>query len=259
MTKIMKKLIFTFCCAFTIGFAYSQQCGGGTGGGGTAGGTGSVLSGGTLAGFNMSGGQLASFHGLSNNFMGRYFASAQGYSQISGSPYLTNTNVEATLIMNDDVEITNVPMKIDLYANEIIVTNEEDEEIVLDTRFYKEIYFVNDGEQVVLKKVNPKKPEVFYEVLYESGDVVFFKEQRARLKKGENYGIAKTESKFNQHKSYYVKGEENAVAKVNLKKRDVFNHFPEIEAIAFKEYVKKSKIKLSKEKDYKELFAAMDD
>ena len=62
-----------------------------------------------------------------------------------------------------------------------------------------------------------------------------------------------------EHKKYYVKGGDGALAKVNLKKRDVFDHFPELEAVAFREYIKSTKIKLSKEKDYKQLFAAMDD
>ena len=254
----MKKLIFTFCLAFTFGLVFSQDCGGGSTGGSTGGSSGSLVGGG-LTSFAPGSGALSSLQGLNNNFMGRYFAAAASYDEILGSPYLTSESVKATLIMNDGVEMNDIPIKYDIYANEIIATNVEDEEIILDTRFYKEITFENEGQPVVMKKVNPKKPDVFYEILYESGDIVFFKEQEARLRKGENLGITKSESKFNQHKRYYVKGEDQSLAKVNLKKRDVFNHFPEIEAVAFKEYIKSSKIKLSKEQDYKKLFAAMDD
>ena len=95
--------------------------------------------------------------------------------------------------------------------------------------------------------------------LYQSGDVVFFKDQSAKLRKGENLGITESPSSFNQYSKYFVTGTDKTLAKVNLKKRDVFDHFPEMEAVAMREYIKNSKIKLTKEKHYKQLFAAMDD
>ncbi len=152
-----------------------------------------------------------------------------------------------------------MPVKYDLYAAQIVATDRNGQEILLDTKYYKVILLTIDGQETSFKKVNPKRPNQFYEVLYESGDVIFFKDRQARLKKGQNLGITNQPSRFSQHNRYYISGADRGLVKVNLKKRDVFNHFPEVEAVVMREYIKKSKIKLSKEKDYKKLFAALDD
>ena len=250
----MKRLILLVLFLMAFALVYSQSCGGGS-----SLSTGSI-GGGSVSSLSNQGPNMSILQGLGNDIMSRqYLSSTASYDEIEGSPYLTKGATKATLVMNDGLELNDIKIKYDLYAGEIIATNKDDEDIVLDTRYYKEIIIDKNGESLSFKKVNDKHPNRFYEVLYESGDVVFFKDQDARLRKGENLGITRTVSKFSQHKKYYVKGGDGALTKVNLKKRDVFDHFPELEAVAFREYIKSTKIKLSKEKDYKQLFAAMDD
>ncbi|MEE9374070.1 MAG: hypothetical protein V3V00_13545 [Saprospiraceae bacterium] len=253
----MKKTLLTLFCCAAFGLVYSQSCGnGGSAGsiGGSAGSISSSISSYSLRGFSSDLGRAMGVKNTRN-----YLLAIKNYDDIQGSPFLTKDAVTATLVMNNDGLIENVLVKIDIFANEIIATNDEGVDIVLDTRFYKEVFFTFNGELLSLKKVNPKHPNVFYEVLYESGNIAFFKEQKAKLREGKNIGITQSISRFNQHKKYFVSGEDGAVVKVNLKKRDVFDHFPELEAVAFREYIKSAKIKLKMEKDYKQLFAAMDD
>lgn len=252
----MKKLIFTLSLISCSLALIAQNCG--TGGAIPSSNGSSVGSfvGGGLGGYNPAMGQINTL--MKDVYSGRYLSSVEEYNQIKGSPFLTDESSAATLVMNDGTEIKDVPVKYDLYAKEIIATNKDGDEIVLDPKYYLEVIIDVDGQQLSFKKVNPRDSEKFYEVLYESEGVVFFKDQSARLRKGENLGITRSPSSFNQYSRYYVAGEDNSLAKVNLKKRDVFDHFPELEAVAFREHIKSSKIKLSKEKDYKQLFAAMD-
>ena len=81
--------------------------------------------------------------------------------------------------------------------------------------------------------------------------MVFFKEKIARLREGKDLGITKTDSRFHQYTNYYLStSDDGKIAKVNLKKRDMFKHFPEVQSIAMLEYVKKKGLKLKKEGDY---------
>jgi hypothetical protein len=253
----MKKLLASFVFLMSVGLLLSQSC---PQGGAIPSGSSSLNSGGfsnSFSDFNLS---AFEFQRMANDLAsGRYLASVKSYDEVEGSPFFEKGNTTGTLVMNDDRTISDIPIKIDLYANEVIATNDKGEEIVLDTRFYKEIWVQKENETITFKKVNPKRPDIFYEVLYEIGDVAFFKDSQASLKEGRNLGITNEKSKFHQYSRYYVTGEDDTLVKVNLKKRDVFDHFPEMQAVAMREYLKKSKIKLSKERDYKELFAAMDD
>lgn len=252
----MKKIVLIVFSTLAFGIVYSQNCGGGS-----SSGTGSIGSASPSVGnFNYQSANNSVMASLASNVRAnQYLSSVAQYDEIDGSPYLTKEAVSGTLVMNDGNEIKNIPIKYDLYVGEIIATNEEGEDIVLDSRYYQEIYFDHEGEMLSFKKVNRKNPDRFYEVIYESGDIVFFKDENVKLRKGENLGVTSTKPNFSKSKKYYVSGSDGSLAKVNLKKRDVFDHFPELEAVAFREYIKSAKIKLSKEKDYKKLFASMDD
>ena len=251
----MKKLILCSLFGFSCALMIAQTCGQS---GAIPSQTGSVIgSVGTSANINPGLSHISNF--MSDINAGKYSASLMGYDEIKGSPYLIKENVEGTLVLNNGQKIENVSLNYDLYIKEVIAENEDGETIVLDTKYYQEVIMPVDGEMKHFKKVNPKRPHKFFEVLYESGEVAFFKDQKATLRTGQNLGITEQPSQFNQSSRYYVSGEDNSVAKVNLKKRDVFDHFPEMEAVVMREYIKNSKIKLSKEKDYKALFAALDD
>jgi len=242
---------------------YAQNCGPATTT--TTSSSGSLVSSGANSSSATSlGGQSFSYlngsqHGLlrhMNNavFSGKYTAASATYKTIKGNPYLTKKAVAGTLVMNDGTSITDVPLKYDTFADEVIATNHKGEDIVLDTRFYKEMVMTIDDDEVVFKKVNPKKPNKFYALLYDDRGLTFFKEVTTKMKEGENKGVAKIQARFRNYTKYYLKEGEGDVAKVNLKKKDVLSYFPQLEAIAMEEYCKKKGIKLKKEKDFIAMF-----
>lgn len=211
-----------------------------------------------------SGGQTftylnASQHGLlrhMNNavFSGQYTAASATYKSVKGSPYLTTSAVSGTLVMNDGTTITDIPLKYDTFADEVVATNPEGEDIVLDTRYYKEMVMTIDDEEVSFKKVNPAQPDKFYALLYDDSGLTFYKDVTTKMKEGENKGIAKIQPRFKNYTNYYLKQGDDDIAKVNLKKKDVLSYFPQIEAIAMEEYCKKKGIKLKKERDFIAMF-----
>lgn len=249
MKRLLASFIFALAC-----ISLSAQCPPGGGGGSVP----SVGSGSTISASNLGGTNGNSLHSLNQQvfndaFGGRYSVQTT-YANTNGSAFLTENDVEGTLILNDGSELKNVPLQFDLYKQEFIATNSKGEKMYIDKRFYQEIIIPIDGRQVSLRKINPKKPEQFYEVLYDDGDMTFFKERYVSLREAENNGIVNRQAEFKNRTKYYIKHGDNEVAKVKLKKKDFFSGFAGTEVYAMKEYAKKKGLKLKNESDYVALF-----
>lgn len=178
------------------------------------------------------------------------------YSSIKGSPFLNKKPTQGTIVTNTGNTIKNIPMQVDMYSHNIIATNEDGKDMVLDGRFYEEVIIPHDGKNLVFKKANPATPDKFYEVLYEDGDMVFFKEDNIKIREGKSYGgISGAESKFSRTGSdYFIKTEGQGVVKVKLKKKDILSVFPDAELEAMKYYAQSKGIKFKNESDYVAVF-----
>jgi len=251
------KNIFSFLILLLASIALSAQCDPGGGGvpsvSGGGGGVGSLQAGGASGlSINSSFGQQF----LSGIYSGSYAKNnALAYQEIQGNPYLNEEEVKGTLVMNDGNIIKDVLLMVDLYTHEIIATV-DGEQIVLDGRFFREIIVPHNGNDLVFQKTNPKKPEQFYEVLFQSGDMVFFKDRSVTLREASNSGLAKVDARFNYRTKYFIKHGEGEVAKVKLKKKDIFSGFMNSEVYAMKEYAKDKGIKFKDESDYVAVFEA---
>jgi hypothetical protein len=174
----------------------------------------------------------------------------QGYKKIQGSAFLYKEPVEGTLVLNDESLIEDVRLLVDLYANEVVVMKESGEMAVLDGRFYKEVRVPYEGKEIVLKKSDSNKPNKFYQVLYEDGDMIFFKDNYVTLQEGSNNGYSTTEPKFTKRTKYFIKYGDNQIAKVKLKKKDIFPLLPDSELYAMQEYARKKGLKLNSEHNF---------
>lgn len=187
-----------------------------------------------------------------------YGTTKLAYNDIKGTPYLNKDKTEGYLIMNDGYVIENIPLQYDLYTKDIIAENKSGKDIVLDRRVYKELGMKLDGRMIKFKKMNPKEKDKFYEVLYENDNITFYKDHKATIREGQNLGLAKVEPEFRQRINHFIAQKNGSIAKVQLKKKKINSFiaaFPEVEAIAMREYIKKSRIKLQTEKDFVELLA----
>lgn len=194
---------------------------------------------------------------LNNTNNGSYSKTLIRYRDIEGSPFLLDESRPATLVLTDESVVRDIPINYDLYAGDIVATLENGDQVVLDSRFLEEIFLDLNGQLMQLKKPYPDKENKFVEILYESDETVVFKEQSLSLREERNSGISFHPAKFIQTTRYYIKGEDNSVVKINLKKKDLFDHLPQKESDALLNVAKTSKIKLKSEDDYRRLFAAM--
>jgi len=179
------------------------------------------------------------------------------YSSTDGSPYLFENFQEGIVVKNNDMAFDGIQLNYDAYTGDIIAINQKGDKIALDEKFYKKVIIKALAGDIVFEKANPKQSDRFVQVLYDDNGVVFFKDPRVSIREGRTNGIADSKDKFLARNLYYVsKDGGNAIA-VNLKKQDLFDHFPEIQMVAFNEIIKKKKIKLRKESDYVALFSEL--
>lgn len=194
-----------------------------------------------------------------NTVVNEYFASTQQYTSIKGSPYWHKDNdVRATLVLNDETMISDVGIKYDVYANQVISVDEDETQSVLDKRMFKKM-IIEEGESMyTFKKVNPDQPDKFYQVLYESPEHTLIKDVDIRYSSSSTHAPGQTieYKKFVSSDKYYFV-QNNVVKKVNLKKKDFFENFSEAEKFSMLEYIKKNKIKLKKEKDFVKVLATL--
>lgn len=245
-------LLTSFLFTFSLS---AQNCpiGGGPGPGPSGSSGQSLVAGGQSSFFNSNLNQAAS------QMLGQVNSSTHtgvAYSSIKGSPYLSKEKVNGSIQLNDGTIYTDLKMNIDLFTNDIIVENAKGEDKYLEKAYCQEIVLDLEEGPTTFRRVNPNKPDVFFEVLYE-GDIVFYKDRDVKLREGENFGLSEVEPKFQSYTNYYIKNVTEDIAKVKLKKSEVFAQFPELEVIVMNEYIKKKGIKLKKESDYVEMFASV--
>ncbi|MDA8693140.1 hypothetical protein N9L92_03690 [Saprospiraceae bacterium] len=238
---------------FSLGwFALSAQCPGGPGYGSNQS---AQIGGGNSASITGGGGGL---NVLNQSFGSSNYQSIKStYASIDGNPYLNNEPIEGTLVMVNGMKVENVPLQIDLYSHLVIATNDKGVQIILDGKYYEEVIMPYDGQDLVFKKANPNKPDQYYEVLYDDGEMTFFKEGNVRLNKSSSAqnSIANLSPSFNKSKTkYFIRKGDQDVVNVKLKKKDIFSMFPDSELIAMKDYAKRKGIKFKDEADYVAMF-----
>ena len=176
------------------------------------------------------------------------------YSNTKGSPFLNKEFVESTLVLNNGSLLTDILIQLDLYANEILTKGSDGEEHYIDKKFYKKIILPFEGRDMVYSRVNPKKYDQFYEILYENEELSFLKERYVTVKEPSNNGITKRPPKFTQRTNYYIMDNKHKLVKVKLKKKDIFASFSGSKTRAMEKYAKDNKIKLKSEEDFISVF-----
>lgn len=188
----------------------------------------------------------------------RYEANVQKYSSIKGSPYLFKNHRPGSIILNNDQVLHDVQLNYDALENSFVAHTDQEKIILLDPIYFKEVIIEDEHSKLVFKKSNPAKPNRFYHTLYDKDHLTFYKETIVLLREASNNGVLETPAQFLQKSKYFVVKMGSDPVAVHLKKRDLFDHFPEIERVAVNEIIKKKKIRLKKESDYEALLAQLD-
>lgn len=183
-----------------------------------------------------------------------YRTTALEYDDIQGSPYLEKEYLTGYVVLMGRKATEDIPLQFDIYSREFFYVNDKGDELVLDLKSIREIHMKGKEESYVFKRVNPRKPTQFYEVLYEGDGIHIYNNIDMNFYEGKEQGITRIEPRFSRRDNYYVfkKGEEPV--KVKLKKKDILKLFSKEKKKELEDYVKSNKIKLKKAKDFKQMF-----
>jgi len=173
------------------------------------------------------------------------------YKDIDGNPYYFESISMADLTLNSDEVIEQVPMRIDLYAEEMIAKESDNKLIYLDPKYYKKISIKKGDDIHVFKKLHPDHPVDFYEVLVETETLLFLKTksvdhvEMSMIVSGQRQEV----NKFNQVVKYILV-RDSKVTDLNLKKKKFYKSFSKKEQSIMKEYEKSAKLSLKEETDF---------
>lgn len=184
----------------------------------------------------------------------------QEYKNIEGSPYLYGGEIIVDLIIYTDSVIKNVPIRYDLYNNEVIVKKEDGSTIVIDQNFFKGFIYKNDGQEETYSRLKAND-NTFYQVLFRADEFVFYKTNKTKIEKVDRHvpGLDSKQQKFVQRPEYFVM-QRQFVHPVKLRNEEVMTYFPKEYTAQVAKLKKKLKIKkLNKEKDYIKIISAFED
>ena len=194
---------------------------------------------------------------LRGSYIRTYTTIESSYEKVKGSPYMFKRFVNATITLNNDSQIEDAKVNYDGYVGSIIAQDNEDDLIMLDARYIKRVVVDDSENYAIFEKANPDHPDKFFQVLYNKNGLVFYKDPGIKMYEKKTNGIFETPARFAKQYRYYILNEDNETIAVNLKKKEVFQHFPQIELIAMEEIIKKKNYKMKKESDFVALFAQL--
>lgn len=219
----------------------------------------SLRSSGSSFGSNF-GGDVMSYSDVSMFNSAARSLAENNYTDIKGSPFLSEEFIEGTLITTEGMVITDVPMKYNIHTQEFVAKSHMDTDILLDERQYQEIILPFEGKDLSFQRTNSEKPNAFYEVLFESAELTFIKEHYITVKEASSNGITSTDKQFSQRERYYVmQGNGGLAQKTRLKKKNLLALLPSDMAKDLKDYAAANNIRLLNESDFIELFTGVYD
>lgn len=179
------------------------------------------------------------------------------YDDIKGSPYVEKKYLKGHVVLIDNKKTQEVSLQYDIYTNEFFFINAEKKESVIDLKLVREIVMKGEDEDYLFKRVNPRRPHQFYEILYEDESMDIYNEMEINFFEGKEQGITRIDPRFSRDDNYFVLTNGNDPKSVKLKKKNIYKLFSKEDQKLMDKIAKDNKIKLKKSKDFKKLFAAM--
>jgi len=178
------------------------------------------------------------------------------YNDIKGSPFVEAEKLKGYVVLIDKSRSTELTLQYDIYQNEFFYTNDNGEELVVDQKLIREIYMTGVGEKYHFKRMNPKSPLIFYDILYEAETLSIFCELDLNFYEAKDQGITKTDARFSRVDKYYVLQKGENPKRIKLKRKDVYKYFSKVDQIALDKIVDDQQLSLKKRQDVKRLFLA---
>lgn len=186
------------------------------------------------------------------------------YPNVKGSPWLVDAWLEGEIWAEGEQHLKNVKLRYDEYADDVILLKEGKSFRLNPTTIKGFVIYVPESSDMEAKpyvykngypEVDGNNSSAFYRVLYEGKKGAFLYRTKVELfENAPTYGSAVNETSFVRKKRYYIYKDSKMHA-VRLNKKDILKALNSKEAEVF---VAKNKMKLKKEEEVIQLFAAIE-
>lgn len=186
------------------------------------------------------------------------------YRGITGSPFLSNQWNTGTITLNNGKIFTNVPLKIDLYSQEVLAKRPAGDSIIIQANAIQQVQLTeaNTGKKYTFKKIsfirneNPGVKDTYADIIYE-GKYSFIAERKKKLIKANYKGAYSTGQPYDEfvdETTYYIQKPDKSLEKVKLNRKaiaDVFSSHQD----KLKSFIASENIDFKNEQDVMKLFA----
>ncbi|QHT68673.1 hypothetical protein GXP67_19495 [Rhodocytophaga rosea] len=159
------------------------------------------------------------------------------YQGVIGSPFLFDQWNAGTVTLTNGKVLTNIPLKIDLYGNEIIAKRQSGDSIIIFSNSIQKVSLTENrtGREFMFEKISsingepPVVREGYLDVLYK-GKYLLLAERRKNLIKANysgGYNAGKPYDEFVTETDYYVKKPDQKPEKLRLTKKAILEVFPD--------------------------------
>jgi len=188
--------------------------------------------------------------------MHKYRSYNLNYDEIKGSPFIEKEKLKGHVILIDKSRSKELTLQYDIYMNEFFYTNLKGEELIIDQKRIREIYLTGEKENYHFKRINPKSPLTFYDILYDSESLSLFCEFDLNFYESKDQGITKTDARFSRMDKYYALQKGKKPKRIKLKKKDIYKYFSRTHQITMEKIIGDKNLSLKNRQDVKRLFLA---
>lgn len=185
------------------------------------------------------------------------------YQGIMGSPFLFNYWNTGSITLANGKLITNVPLKIDLYGNQVIAKRQSGDSIIVNSNTIQKVLLTDviTGKKYAFHKLstltgqNSSLQEIYVDVLHE-GKYILVAERKKKLVKADYegaYSTGKAYDEFINEASYFVKKPDQSMDKIKLTKKSIIDLFPDHQQ-ALKSFIAKESIDFKNEGQVAQIF-----
>lgn len=178
------------------------------------------------------------------------------YQGMRGSPYLFNHWIPADITYANNKTQTDVPVKYDVYANQLVMRRPQGDSVVIVSLVSGFLLKdVNSGKNRVFSRFkdtptnDPSLKEEFLEVLYEGKTALLVRYDKTLLKASYQgaYNANRPYDELQDEKSYYLRKPDQTLVKTKLNKKQLLEHLGATAEL--KKWVDTEKLDLKKEAD----------
>ena len=173
------------------------------------------------------------------------------YSDIKNEPYWYKQQMRVSLVQNDNLVVTNVPLRLDRFTNELVATDRNGQTLLLIPEVYQSIQIIRGTKTDLFRKVHPTDKNRFCQVIIETENGILFKDIEVKLNISEsNYvGMNDKIREFRRRTKYYLRQDGN-LTELYFKKKKFFKTFLSDERSKLETISKSNNLKLKHDADY---------